>query len=287
MLSARTVPGSCVAPVTALFLVLSGCTTPDAVREFATTARDATSQFSPFVKDIADSCVRRKLADRPTSEIEDASGPATAACKEDFDLAPALMGSMNVLSSYFNALRQLASNEAVSYDKDLDDFADKLQASTRLPGPATEGVKGLAKFLANALGRKYQKKKIVEDVKAADPHVTALATRLARIVGVEYLRDLDNEQDTVRTRYAKAMQSVGQNEALALLLQRQWRRDLETFQKRKDAALRYQKALECVRDGHKQLAAQVTSWSETELAKDVGPFTASIQGLLSSVQPAF
>jgi hypothetical protein len=86
------------AAAAALLLALSGCATPDAVRQFVTTARDAAWQFSPFVEDIADSCVRRKLSERPATEIADVSERVTAACKEDFDLAPDLLGSMQVPS---------------------------------------------------------------------------------------------------------------------------------------------------------------------------------------------
>jgi hypothetical protein len=90
--------------VTALLLCLASCATPDAVRQFVTTARDATSKFAPFVNDIADSCVRRKMADRPVTEIADPTEIPTAACKEDSDLAPQVLRAMNVLANYFNAL---------------------------------------------------------------------------------------------------------------------------------------------------------------------------------------
>jgi hypothetical protein len=276
----------CAAPVAALFLILASCATLDAVREFVTTARDATSQFSPFVRDIADSCVRRKLAERPAVEIEDASGPATAACKEDFELAPDLLGSMKVLSAYFNVLRHLASNQAVNYDKEIDGFADKLHASAKLPAPATDAVKGLAKFLADAIASRYQRKKLAEAFQAADPHVTALTNALGRIVGIEYVRDLANEEDSLKVRYTDAMRSVRQNDAVALLLQRQWRRDLEILQQRKAAATNYQKALAEVRDGHRQLAARTTRLSGAELAKELAPYTASIQSLSISVETA-
>jgi hypothetical protein len=272
--------------VIALLLGLGSCATPDAVRQFVTTARDATSQFSPFVQDIPNSCIRRKLDERPVAEIEDAAGPATAACKEDFDLAPNLLGSMNVLANYFNALNSLASNEIVSYDTEIDGFADKLQAAAKFPAPATDAVKGLAKFLADTIASGYQRKKLADALKAADPHVAALTNTLGRIIGVEYVRDLDNEEDSLKNRYQDAMRSDQHNDAVALLLQIQWTRDFEKLQKRKAAAADYQKALEKVRDGHKQLASRSSQWSAAELTKELGPYTASIRKLVSSFQAA-
>jgi hypothetical protein len=270
----------------ALLLGLTSCTTPDAVRKFVTTARDATSQFSPFVRDIADSCVRRHRAERPVTEIVDAAAAATGACKEDFDLAPDLLGSIKVLSNYFNALNSLASDDAVTYDKEIDGFAGKLQASAKFPAPATGAVKGLTKFLADAVASGYQRKKLAAALKAADLDVTALTDTLGHIIGVEYVRDLDNEQDSLQNRYKDAMRSTQGNDAVALLLQTQWEGDLERLQKRRTAAIDFQKALEKVRDGHKQLAAQSSRWSAAELAKELGPYTASIRNLIGSFQTA-
>jgi hypothetical protein len=270
----------------ALLLVLGGCTTPDAVRQFVTTARDATSRFSPFVQDIADSCVRRKLAERPATEIADTKGLATGACKEDSDLTPDLLGSMNVLAGYLNVLNSLASNGTVSYDKEIDGFADKVQATAKFPAPTTDAVKGLVKFLADAVASGYQRKRLADALKKADPHVTALTDTLGHIIGVEYVRDLDNEADSLKNRYIDAMRSNQHNDAVALLLQRQWMQDLATLQKRKTAATNYQRVLQKIRDGHKQLASRAGQSSTAELAKELGPYTTSIQALVTSFQAA-
>jgi hypothetical protein len=272
--------------VTALVLCMTSCSTPDAAHQFLTSARDATSEFAPFVQDIAGSCVRRKLTDRPVTEIDDAAGTATAACREDLDLAPELLGAMKVLAGYFSALDSLASGEVVSYDKEIDGFADKLQAAGKFSTPATGAVKGLAKFLTSAATSGYQRRKLGSALTAADTHVTALTNALGQIIGVEYVRDLDNEEDSLKARYTDAMRSNQHDDAVALLLQRQWRRDLESLHKKKAAAADYQKALEKVRDGHKQLASAATKWSAAELAKELGSYTASIRSLVSSFRGA-
>jgi hypothetical protein len=278
--------GSCAA-VTALLLCFVSCTTPDAVRQFVTTARDATSKLAPLVNDIADSCVRRKLAEHPVTEIADPTEVAAALCKEDSDLAPEVLGAMDVLANYFNALNSLSSNQSVSYDKEIDGFAGKLQAAAKFSAPATDAVKGLAKFLADAAGSAYQRKKLVEALNQADSDVTTLTDALGRIVGVEYVRDLNNEEDTLKNRYRDAMRSNQHNDAVALLLQQGWMVDLATIRKRKSAAADYQKVLEKVRDGHKRLASNASRWSAAELAKELGPYTVSIQSLANSIQAAF
>lgn len=270
----------------AMLLTLASCATPDAVRQFVTTARDATSQFSPFVRDIADSCVRRKLSERPVTEIADVSEPVAAACKEAFSLAPDLLGSMKVLTDYFNALNSLAANKAITYDSQIDGFAGKLRAAARFPAPATDAVTALAKFLADAVASGYQRKELADALKAADPHVAALTNTLGRIIAVEYVRDLDNEMDSLKNQYIDAMRSTQKNDAVALLLQRQWRSDLATLKKRTAAAKAFRDALAGIRDGHRQLASRAGQWSSADLAKELGPYTASIQTLVKTFQAA-
>ncbi|HEX3744942.1 MAG TPA: hypothetical protein VHW09_13460 [Bryobacteraceae bacterium] len=286
MLKAPTATGLVAATSAALLLALSSCATPDAVRQFVSTACEATSQFSPFVQDIADSCIRRKLAERPVTEIADSSGAVTAACKEDIDLAPELLGSLKVLTNYFNALHSLASDQAVTYDKEIDSFAANLQAAVGFPAPATDAVKGLAKFLLDSAASGYQRAHLTSALKAADVDVTTLTNTLGRIAGVEYVRDLDNEQDSLKNRYIDAMRSAGHNDALAFLLQRHWAADLATLQKRRGAALSFQAALAKIQGGHHQLALHAGRWSAAELSKELGPFTASLQTLVKNFQVA-
>ena len=286
MLRVRDAARTLGAIAVALALSLTGCALPDAIRQFATTARDSTAQFAPFVQDIADSCERRKLAEHPATEIAISDDAVKAACKEDSDLTPGLLGAMKVLTNYFNALNSLASDEVVTYDKEIDGVASKLQTAAKFPAPATDAVKGLAKFLADAVASGYQRKKLADAVKAADKDVATLTDALGRIVGVDYVRDLDNELDTLKNRYIDAMRTTKGDDAVALLLQRHWRSDLAALQKRRAAAIDFQKAMEKVRDGHHELASRAGQWSAEDLIKELGSYTASIQSLVKSFQAA-
>jgi hypothetical protein len=273
--------------VAALAVTLSSCESPLAVRDFARAAHEVTLQFPALADDFAGSCVRRKLAEQKAGEITDPGGPASAACREDYDLAPALAGSMNVLANYLHALDRLASNETVQCDKEIDTFAASLTASSKLPAAAVGAVQGLAKFLAGAVGGRYQRRKLEEAVRAADADVAALTSAFEHIAGVEYRRSLGNEEESLRLRYDDAIQSSEHNAAIALLLQRQWREDYERLQKRKAAAVAFAQALARIREGHAQLARRGEGWPARELAKALGPYTASLQALSGRIRGAF
>src|SRR5678816_1031109 len=139
-------------------LMSVACVMPEAVREFTAVATEASQQFPPLVRDLTASCVRKQLADRPVNELADATGEARQSCKEFSDLEPSLLGALDVLTNYLNALNQLASNEVVSYDTQIDGFAAKVQAAGKFgDGPVT-AIKGLAKFLFDAAASGYQRK---------------------------------------------------------------------------------------------------------------------------------
>src|ERR1043166_1779409 len=183
----------------------TGCTTPEAVREFTASATEAAAQFPPLVRDMTESCIRKQLADRPLNEIADVNQQVTDACKEFSDLEPNLMGALRVFTQYLNALNQLASDSAVSYDTEIDGFARKLQAATKFKEPEVKAIKGLAKFLFDAAASGYQRQKLGSAIKAADADVATLTAALGTIIGADYERVLRTEQESVRTRYREAV----------------------------------------------------------------------------------
>ncbi len=281
----RRVP---IAAFLAITLWTAGCTTPAAVREFTAIARDAATQFRPLVKDLTASCIRKQLADRPVDEIEDVNQQAKDACKEFSDLEPNLLKAGNVLVNYLNALNQLASGDAVSYDKEIDGFAGAVQGAGKLGDAPVKAVKGLAKFLLDAAASGYQRKKLASALKAADADVSVLCNALSRIIGEDYDRALRVEKDSLRTRYKEAILSdQTKSRTSDLLVQYQWRHDLETLENRRQAAEDYQKILAKIRDGHIELAAQADHWTVKDVYQTLNSYSSSIRGLIMDFKAAF
>jgi hypothetical protein len=272
----------------AVLLVSVACVMPEAVQQFTAVATDASQQFPPLVRDLTASCIRKQLADRPVEEITDARSEARKSCKEFSDLEASLLGALDVLINYLNALNQLASNEVVSYDNQIDGFAEKVQAAGKFgDGPVT-AIKGLAKFLFDAAASGYQRKKLGSAIKAADADVATLTTALSTIVGDDYLRVLAVEEQSVIERFRQTIQAdKNKNPTTHLLLQDRWRENLELFENKRHAARDCQQILAKIRDGHHQLAAQVDRWTAKELYQTLRPYTASIQQLVQDFQAAF
>jgi hypothetical protein len=268
--------------------LLTGCTPPNAVRQFTAVARDAAAAFPPLVKDLSESCIRRQLAERPVDEIADVGDQARAECKNLSDLEPRLTGTVNVLVNYLNALNQLASDDIVTYDKQVDAFSSSLQSAGAFQETQVKAVGGLAKFLANAAASGYQRKKIIETLKGADADVSAVCDGLGRIVGEDYVRVLQNEQNALRSRYRDAIQAdPTKSSSTALILQDYWRRDLSTLDQKRSAARDLKEILGKIRDGHKALAAQANHWTARDVIQAVEPYTGAIKSLVADYRKTF
>ena len=264
------------------------CVTPEAVRQFTGAATAASRQLRPLLRDLTASCIRKHLADRPLDEIADTSDEAEKACKEFSRLVPNLLGALDVLINYLNALNQLASNEVVNYDKQIDGLAAQVQAAGRFGDGPTTAMKGLARFLFDTAASGYQRKGLGSAIKAADGDVATLTNALSTIAGEDYSRELAVEQQSVLERFRQAVQAdKSKNPTTLLLLQDRWRENLENFENKRRAIRDFQELLVKIRDGHHQLAAQVDHWTAKELRQTLSPYTVSIRQLIRGFQPGF
>jgi hypothetical protein len=272
----------------AALLLLASCTVPLAVREFTKASSDAAAQLPPIARDMTQSCIRRQLASRPPGEIEDVTDAVRAECKDLADLEPRLLGTLNVLTNYFNALNQLASDEIVSYDKQIDEFATSLQAAGSFQAAQVQAVGGLAKFLADVAASGYQRRKLGEALRAADPHVATVTDGLSRIFGDDYLRVLGNEESALRSRYRDAMPADAEKDrAIAVMLQDAWRRDLVALNLKRQASRDARRILEKIRDGHRKLAQDAGHWNGREVFATLEPYAGSIASLTADFRKAF
>ena len=147
-------------------------------------------------------------------------------------------------------------------------------------------IKGLAKFLFDAAASGYQRKKLGSAIKAADADITTLTDALGKIIGVDYDRLLRNEEDTDRTRYRDALRGDS-NRTTQLLLQERWRQDLATVTSKRRAAQDYVAILAKIRDGHRQLAAQVDHWNAQQLVQILRPYAGAIKDLVMDFRTAY
>jgi hypothetical protein len=147
-------------------------------------------------------------------------------------------------------------------------------------------IKGLAKFLFDAAASGYQRRKLGTAIKAADADIATLTDVLGKIIGMDYDRLLRNEEVSDRTRYRQALRGDN-NQATQLLIQEHWRQDLATLSGKRRAAQDYVAILAKIREGHKQLAAQVDHWDAQQLIQILKPYTGAINELVTDFRTAY
>lgn len=272
----------------AILLLATACTAPDDVRKFAALSAEATAQFPALANDLAGSCVRKQLADRPITEIEQTDDAARTACKEFFDLQPRLATALAVLTDYLNALHELASDRAVNFDAETGRAAQALQQTGVFGSAPADAVKSLAGFLAKAAGSRYQKRQLAEALKSTDADIDALTKALMTIVDQDYPRVLDNEQNALRERYRGFLvEDRTKNPVAILMVKDKWNTDLESLNRRRTAARDCREILRRIRDGHHALAEAAERKDEKAVAAATQPHLGPIRALLGNFQKAF
>ena len=269
-----------------VILVASSCSSPVAVAEFAASAKTAVDQGPVVFADLPNSCERREADRRRDSEIlVDTSPGATvpARCAIFVTESDALAKASGVLSDYFQVLNQIASFGTSTLGTTASSDAQQLATQAGLKDGG--GISALAGILVQAATEGYQRKRLSEHIKAANPAVQKVTTALAQVAADDYQNGLlMSEEATLRERYGDfAEHTTGRNDPMVFLLRVRWQEDMSGLNQRRAAVATYISALEKVRQGHQQLADQAGKLDSRELTKALAPYTASLESLASSV----
>lgn len=273
-------------------LVLSSCTSPEAVADFSSTAQKALRQGSPIFRDIPASCARRHLDAQPTSPIYFAeggdSGSAGAGgspvCARFEPQGEALVKASNVLIAYFAAIQQLAAFNTSTVSSDSERVAENSAAAAQLSLTQIDSIGKLAGLITQAFTKRYKRTHLVTCVREADASVASVTRGFEDIVSKDYEGLLREEQQTVTARY----QNIGdiQDRALILLLNRAYMADVNDLTRRKTAAEAYVQALEQIRDAHHALAQNAQRLNSKQFAVALNAYTTKLQALVPAAQIA-
>jgi hypothetical protein len=287
-------------------LVLSGCIDFAEVTKFAALSQAANSSFPALVADIEDSC-KRQATYSPDSVTKD---KVLASCENLAKSRDGLLKAQQVLLNYMEALKNLSSDESISFDQKLDALPDALSKSG-LDDKQVKATSGLAKALLDAAVNGYRRKELAKLVGQSDEDVAAVTTGLKKVIGSGYLIELQNEELAINTYYKDAEMGRGSEDAprehvgtdaeskearqehdslrklTVLLVEKSRAQDLEAVQKKKDAAIAYSKIMDSIAEGHKKLFDSRKQWSTEEFLKLLGPEISDIYSSVQQVRKAF
>ncbi len=270
----------------AALLAASSCSSPVAVAAFAASAVKAVDQGQAIFADLPNSCERREADRRSDSEIlvDTSPGlPVPARCAGYVTQRDALMKASAVLSDYFQVLNQVASFGTSSLGTTASSDAQQLATEAGLKDGGA--ISALAGILVQAATEGYQRKRLAEHIKAANPAIQNVTLAFAQIAVEDYQNGLLlSEETTLRERYGDfAEHTAGRNDPVVFLLRVRWQEDMGGLVQRRAAVATYALALEKVRKGHQELADQAGKLNSRQLTKALAPYTTSLESLASSI----
>jgi len=274
-----------------LTLTLS-CASPEAISTFADSAQKSLAGGPPLFNDIHDSCVRRETA-RPEQPIlplfvppgsknaPPKNPPALSTCARFADEAQGLNNVSAVLTAYFRAVQQLSAFNTSSVSTANTSAAESAATAANLSSVQVDSVGKLAGLVTQVFTESYQRRRLVDALRQADPHVAAVTQGLDSVIK-NYLVFLQEERQTLTGRY----QSVGDTNqgAILLLLNRAYSDDLAEIQHRQAAAVAYQESLKNIREGHHQAVVGAQHMNTKELSLALQPYISKLDTLAPMLQ---
>ena len=272
-----------------IFGVLS-CTPPTAIATFAGTADAAIAQGPPIFADIHDSCVRRQSDEAriapqyPHAGQDNQNKPANpqSVCASFAPEVTELEHVSSVLTAYFQAMQQLAAFDQSAISMQATQTGQNAGAAAVLSANQVDAVSKLSGLVTRAFTEHYQRGKLIEFLRAADPHVAVVTQALETIVSKDYAGLLEEEERAVNRRYQRV--SGNRDTATVLLLNRAYSQDVNELQRRRAAAATYSAALMQIRNGHHQLAESIEHLNNKQIALTLQPYISQLQTLVRAVQ---
>lgn len=268
--------------VFSFYLVFAGCVDLSEVGKFAAISESAKIAFPALVADIQNSCSRR--ADYAPERMRE---EVLLHCKNLGASQDGLLKAQEVLLNYMEALKNLSSDNTITYGEKLDALPDALSKSG-LDSNQVKATAGLAKKLADAVIGGYRRKEIGKLVGETNEDIQTLTAALNRIITNGYGNELRLEQEAINSFYETNSKEYGKQEPLTLILvKRNWATDLAEVQRKADAAVAYGKIMDSIAHGHNKLYDSRNQWSTATLVKDLSPEISDLYKSTQDMHKAF
>jgi hypothetical protein len=181
-------------PLLLVVIALVGCVDLTAIRRFADQAAETASytELTHFYVGHYDRISRYRDSDNlpPAKDVE----------KRQKEEQP-LLGLQRGLVEYLNALAELASDRAVSYDQSLKGLADELKDSKLLADSRADAFQSISTLLAKAATDGYRRKKLKDFITQGNAPIQKVIDGLTNIVGKDFVRDISSERKEIEGYY--------------------------------------------------------------------------------------
>ena len=231
----------------ALVVTLSyGCANLSAIRQFAESA-SRTAEYTKLVDDYVQ-CASRQKKYQPENQHERLEQIA----KERSGEKGALILRHLLIEEYMDALGQLAADQVVTYDKEIDSLGAAAKQGKFIDDEEAAAFSALGKVLTKAATDGWRQRKLKQLIEKSNEPLQLVISSLKQIVDDGFAGDLKNEEVAVE-KYYHAIIADSHDKAGIAALEEWMTTKLETIRKRGKAIETYSEALVKIAEGHKKL----------------------------------
>lgn len=269
--------GGYVVHLLVMAVLLTGCTSMEAVRDFSKLAEDSTASFPAIAVDVQESCQRR-------AEYE----PIRPDCGTFEKSKQAMLNTHWILIDYMNALGTLAADGIVVYRQQLGEFAEAVEEAGAFEPAQVAAVNGLANTLATAATSGYQRRQVREVIDENNQNVQQVIGALKITVNKDYRRTLNLEREAIDSYYGDAIEDSRRKEPLAVLIAEEVKEEKIARVEQKEAVIDdYLQVLDKISQGHQALFDHREDLSSRELVVAMVQYARQLRDNVNALSRAF
>jgi hypothetical protein len=316
----------------------TGCVQLGEIRAFAELAADVGNRFPLLVRGLYESCMNQQryiVAQKDDfrfdrfGDLFDESNPimdeGRRQCQQFKAERERLNKASATLVNYMQVMGDLAADDLTAVDNNIEGFGNALGNAQLLTEAESSAVTNLAKFLSEVIIQRYRQRQLKNAVERSNADIQTLTAALRRIALQNYVLQLENEREAMRSYYRKLaresvdfarLQARGAQEALTEARERGKPLDpalgsllgvseaptnpaplddLKTKYEAKNAAINHRIAgakafasvMNAVAEGHQKLHDNADKLHSKEVLRTALSYARTIKGLVVEFQEAF
>lgn len=255
-----------------------GCVDLSAIRSFAEVSAE-TAQYKKLVDDYS------TYDQRVEVYIPSAHREALSKTRAERQLQrDQLIALQTAIVEYMRALGQLASDDLVSYDKELDGLAKAVGDAKWFDEPAVKAYGALAKVLARAVTDAWRQNELAQLIEETNAPLQELLRTLGARNAASFQESLRNEHAVIDKYFREIQADAGDGTPSAQIATVMAAERMERLTLREQAIRDYSAVLEKIAKGHQQLFDGKAKLSAVDVLRGVHQRALEIHAAFQAVR---
>jgi hypothetical protein len=260
------------------FALSQGCANLAAIRDFGTISAESAS-YKRLIEDYVAEPEREKRF-TPKSHHEDLNRQRVERAAQE----ERLLLRQTAIVAYMDALAQLAADDVVVYDKEIDGLASALKANKFAGEQDADAFAAIAKLLAKAATDAWRQRKLKELIYDSNKPIQDLIAALRKVVELGIARDdAENESEAAR-KYYKKLQHSSKDPAGIAALAEWWEYRQAEIDARQHAARTYVEVLNKISAGHQKLYDERDQLRNDDTTRQIKAYVRDLRALYKTLR---